>query len=276
MWEKALEKDRNIRYQTATDLKTGLIRLKRDIDSGNKRVADSGELRAGIAKQSAKSIAVLYFESVSGVKEDEYFRDGITEDIITELSKIRGLNIFSRPTVLAYRDKQVTPAQIGQQLRAAYVLAGSLRRAGNRLRINTQLVDTRTDFPLWSERYDREMKDVFEVQDEIARKIAEALRITLTPQEQEAMASKPTENLQAYDLYLKGKSYARRMTRQDLEFALQMYDSAVSQDPNFALAYAAMANVCAQYQGAFGSDQNLLGRAREAARRAIELKPELP
>ena len=162
---------------------------------------------------------MLFFENLSGVKEDEYFRDGITEDIITELSKIKGLNIFSRATVLAYRDKPVTPAQIGQQLRAACVLTGSLRRAGTRLRINAQLVDTRTDFPLWSERYDREMQDIFEVQDEIARKIAEALRITLTPQEQEALAAKPTENLQAYDLYLRGKSYARRWTRQDLEFA---------------------------------------------------------
>ena len=91
--------------------------------------------------------------------------------------------------MLAYRDKPVTPAQVGQQLGAAYVLAGSLRRAGNRLRINAQLIDTSTDFPLWSERYDREMQDVFEVQDEIARKIAEALRITLTPQEQEALAA---------------------------------------------------------------------------------------
>src|SRR5438094_2359239 len=99
-------------------------------------------------KQAEKSIAVLYFENLIGVKEDEYFRDGITEDIITELSKIRGLNIFSRPTVLAYRDKQVTPAQIGQQLRAAYVLTGSVRRSGNRLRISGQLIDTATDFPL--------------------------------------------------------------------------------------------------------------------------------
>src|SRR6185436_2971992 len=198
-------------------------------------------------KQAEKSIAVLYFENLSGVKEDEYFRDGITEDIITELSKIKGLNIFSRPTVLAYRDKQVTTAQIGQQLKAAYVLAGSLRRSGTRLRITTQLVDTRTDFPLWSERYDREMKDVFEVQDEIARKIAEALRIKLSPQEQEAIAAKPTDNLQAYDLYLRGRSYARRLTRQDLEFALQMYENAVTQDSSFALAYAAIANVCAYY-----------------------------
>jgi len=138
------------------------------------------------------------------------------------------------------------------------------------------LIDTHTDFPLWSERYDREMKDVFEVQDEIARQIAEALRITLTPQEQEALAAKPTENLQAYDMYLKGKSYARRLTRQDMDFALQMYESAVAQDPNFALAYAAIANVCAQYQGSFGSDVNLLDRAQAASKKASELQPSQP
>ena len=273
--DKALEKDRNLRYQTATDLKTDLTRLKRDLESGRKRTAEANESRSE-SKQTDKSIAVLYFENISGVKEDEYFRDGITEDIITELSKIKGLSIFSRPTVLAYRDKQVTPAQIGQQLRAAYVLAGSLRRAGNRLRINAQLVDTHTDFPLWSERYDREMKDVFEVQDEIARNIAEALRITLSPQEQAALAAKPTENLQAYDLYLRGKNYARRMTRQDLEFALQMFENAVLLDPNFALAYAAIANVCAQTHYNYGRDPIWLQRAEAASHKAVGLQPQLP
>jgi non-specific serine/threonine protein kinase len=274
--DKALEKDRNLRYQTATDLKTDLTRLKRDMDSGKKRAAEKADSRGGGTRQAEKSIAVLYFENLSGVKEDEYFRDGITEDIITELSKIKGLNIFSRPTVLAYRDKQVTPAQIGQQLNAAYVLAGSLRRAGNRLRINAQLVDTHTDFPLWSERYDRQMEDVFEVQDEIARKIAEALRITLSPQEEAALAAKPTENLQAYDLYLRGKSYARRLTRQDFEFALQMFENAVALDPDFALAHAAIANVCAQTHYNYGRDPVWLDRAKAASRKAIALRPQLP
>lgn len=273
--DKALEKDRNLRYQTATDIKTDLARLKRDLGSGRKRTAEGTESR-GENKQSEKSIAVLYFENISGVKEDEYFRDGITEDIITELSKIKGLSIFSRPTVLAYRDKRVTPAQIGQQLKATHVLAGSLRRAGNRLRINAQLVDTHTDFPLWSERYDREMKDVFEVQDEIARSIAEALRITLSPQEQAALAAKPTENLQAYDLYLRGKNYARRMTQQDLGFALQMFENAVSLDPSFALAYAAIANVCAQTHYNYGRDAIWLRRAEAASQRAVILQPQLP
>jgi non-specific serine/threonine protein kinase len=186
---KALEKDPDLRFQTAAELRADVKRIKRDLDSSRRPAAEksvSGSA-AQVAAAKQKSVAVLYFENQSGAKEDEYLRDGITEDVITELSKIRGLNTFSRPTVLAFRDKPVTPAQIGQQLGAAYVLTGTLRRAGARLRISAQLVDTHTDFPLWSERFDREMKDVFEVQDEMARKIAEALRVTLSPQELEAL-----------------------------------------------------------------------------------------
>jgi serine/threonine protein kinase/Flp pilus assembly protein TadD len=262
---KALEKDRDLRYQTATDLKTDLMRLKRDATVG-RQAATSGE----------RSVAVLFLENLSGAREDEYLRDGITEDIITELSKIKGLNIFSRATVLAYRDRQVTPAQIGHDIRAAYVLTGSLRRAGQRLRINAQLIDTQTDFPLWSERYDREMQDVFEVQDEIARQIAQALRVTLTPQEQEAIAAKPTDNLQAYDLYLRGKGYARRWSKQDLEFARLMFENAVMLDPNFALAYAATANICALHHHVYGGEPGWMERAKAAAARAAELNPNLP
>ncbi len=274
--EKALEKDRDLRYQTATELKTDLLRLKRDLDSGNRRAPDSGESRAGATKQSVKSVAVLYFENLSGAKEDEYFRDGITEDIITDLSKIKGLNIFPRPAVLIYRDKPLIPAQIGQQLGASYALGGSLRRSGNRLRINAQLADTGTGFPIWSERYDREMKDVFEVQDEIASKIAQALRITLSPKEQEEIAARPTENLQAYDLYLRGRGYARRRQRQDLEFALQMFENAVMLDPKFALAYAAIANVCAQNHYYYGRDPVWMERAMKASEMASALRPDLP
>jgi serine/threonine protein kinase/Flp pilus assembly protein TadD len=277
MLEKALDKDRALRYQTATDLKTDLIRLKRALDSGTRQAAGSSEVRATPAVKGAdRSVAVLFFENLSGVKEDEYFRDGITEDIITELSKIKGLNTFSRATVLGYRDAPAKPQQIGRELSAGYVLAGSLRRAGNRLRINAQLVDTQTDFPVWSDRYDRELKDVFEVQDEIARKIAEALRVTLTPQEQADLAAKPTENLQAYDLYLRGKSYARRLMRQDLEFALQMFDNAVALDPGFASAYAAIANVCAQHYYRHGHDPVWMERAKTASEKAMALAPQLP
>jgi serine/threonine protein kinase/tetratricopeptide (TPR) repeat protein len=276
--DKALEKDRSLRYQSATEFKTDLLRLKRDLDSGRKRAVDttsSGRIEAA-TKPSERPIAVLYFENVGGAKEDEYLRDGITEDIITELSKIKDLHVFSRPTVLTFRDKPVTPAQIGQQLSAAYVLAGTLRRSGSRLRISAQLIDTHTDFPLWSERYDREMQDIFELQDEIACKIAEALRVTLSPQEQAELAAKPTENLQAYDLYLRGRNYGRRESRQDLELAREMFESAAALDPQFALAYAAVANVSALHYYRYGHEDVWMARAKAAASHVAALQPNLP
>ena len=276
---QALEKDREMRFQNATDMKIALKRLKRDLDSGR----HSGETSSAIHTSRMPStptyehsIAVLYFENLSGVKEDEYLRDGITEDITTELSKIRRLKTFSRAVVLAYRDKPVTAGQVGKELGASYVLTGSLRRAGNRLRINAQLVDTTTDFPLWSERYDREMADVFEVQDEIASKIAAALRITLSPQEQQALKAKPTENLQAYDLYLRGRNYARRVGRQDMLFALQMFENAVALDPDFALAHAGLANVCAEYYWHFERNQKWLDRAVASTEVAIAKGVDAP
>jgi serine/threonine protein kinase/Tfp pilus assembly protein PilF len=279
IFAKALEKDTELRYQTAAELRTDMKRLKRDLDSNRRPAADKPEASSAhlaAAAPASKSVAVLYFENQSGSKEDEYLRDGITEDVITELSKIQGLNTFSRPTVLAFRDKPTTPAQMGQLLGAGYVLTGTVRRVGVRLRISAQLIDTRTDFTLWSERFDREMKDVFEVQDEMARKIAEALRVKLSPQELEALADKPTESTQAYDLYLRGKRYARRQTRQDVEFALQMFDNAVVLDPSFALAYAACANACAMYYSIFTRDQIWMERAREASGKAVALRWDLP
>ena len=155
------------------------------------------------------------------------------------------------------------------------MFTGTLRRAGARLRINAQLVDTHTDFPLWSERFDREMKDVFEVQDEIARKIAEALRVTLSPQELEALAVKPTENLQAYDLFLRGKRYARRLTRQDLEFSLQMFENAVSIDPNFALGLRRLRQRLRIFTTTTAAIR-LDGARHEASGKAVALRPDLP
>jgi serine/threonine protein kinase/Tfp pilus assembly protein PilF len=274
--EKALEKDRALRYQSATELKTDLLRLRRKTDSSGRQAAAPADARSGAHRSAEQSVAVLYFENLSGQKEDEYLRDGVTEDIITELSKIKGLKVLSRQAVLPFRDKPAATAQVGQQLRVACVLAGSIRRGGNRLRISAQLVDVESDALLWSERYDREMADVFEVQDEIARKIAGALRVQLSPQEEQALAVKPTDNPQAYDLFLRGRSYARRMVRQDLEFALQLFENAVALDPSFALAYAAMANVCALYHYLFGREAAWLERAREAAEKAVAIQPDLP
>jgi serine/threonine protein kinase/Flp pilus assembly protein TadD len=261
--QTALEKNRNARYQTAAALRGDLQRLKRQLESG----------QAVVAKPIEKSVAVLYFENLSGAKEDEYFRDGMTEDVTTELTKIRSLQIFPRAAVAAFRDKPATAPEVGQQISATHVLAGSLRRAGNRLRINVQMVETRTGHSVWAERYDREMKDVFEVQEDIARCIAQALRISLSPQEEQTITRKPTENLQAYDFFLRGRNYTRRQNR---EFALQMFEHALQLDPNFALAHAGIANICGMQFYLQDRDPRWIERGIAAVNRAFQLDPPLP
>jgi len=275
---KALEKDRNLRFQTAAEVKTDLKRLKRDHDSSGRQGASKsgpGATASSTATAAQESIAVLYFENLSGDKEDEYLRDGMTEDVITELSKIKELRVFPRAAVLAYRDKAVTGPQVGHELAATYVLGGSLRRAGSRLRITAQLVEAHSGHSAWAERFDRELKDVFEVQDEIARRITQALRITLSPQEEKAIALKPTENTQAYDAYLRGRSYARRETRPDLEFAMQMFDLAILLDSDFALAHAGIAHACAMIHGWHDPNPRWIERGIGACERALKLDPHL-
>ncbi|MBI4467460.1 MAG: protein kinase [Acidobacteria bacterium] len=256
--ERCLEKEPERRFRSVREVQEALRRA------------------AVPATVAEKSVAVLYFENLSGAKEDEYFRDGITEDVITELSKIKPLRVFPRSAVLTYQDQPATAPEIGRQLNAAYVLGGSLRRAGNRLRITAQLVETRTGHSVWAERYDREMKDVFEVQDEIARNISQALRIQLSPQEEKAIARKPTENSQAYDYYLRGRSYARRGTRSDLEFAVQMYERAIALDPDFAQAHAGLAIACGLYYEWHEQQPRWVEKGLASCERALTLDPQLP
>jgi non-specific serine/threonine protein kinase len=237
----------------------------------------SGLERTTVTGTSAeKSLAVLYFENLSGKKEeDEYFRDGITEDLITELLKIKGLRVFTRSAVLPFRDKPVPAPQVGRELNAAYVLEGSLRRAGDRLRINAQLLEIRSGHGVWAERFDRKLEDVFTIQDEIVQSIAKALRVMLTEKEKEAIAKAPTADVKAYDYYLRGRQFFHQFRRRGYDFARQMFTRAIELDPGYARAYAGIADCYSYLYMYWDASQENLKAAEEASHRALLLDPEL-
>lgn len=253
---KCLEREPGHRYQSTLEMLTDLRRASR-------------------GTSLEKSVAVLYFENLSKQQEDEYFRDGITEDITTELSKIKALRVFSRSAVLAFRDKPVLPAQVGQQLNALYLLEGSLRRDADRLRITAKLVETRSGHCLWAERYDRKLQDVFTIQDEIATNIANELKVVLTETEKQAIAKIPTADVRAYDFYLRGRQFFHQFRRKGFDLARTMFARAIEIDPGYARAYAGIADCSAFLYFYWESSDANLQQADQASQKALELDPDL-
>jgi TolB-like protein/class 3 adenylate cyclase len=189
-----------------------------------------------------RSIVVLPFTNMSGDPDQEYFSDGLTEDIITDLSKISGLLVIPRNTTFAYKGRAVKIGQIGRELSVRYILQGSVRKSGERVRISAQMIDAGNEDHLWADRYDRDLTDIFAIQDEIAHAIVGQLKIKLRPEEIKALESDPTTNVEAYTYYLRGRKFARTMTMSYLTLARRMFSKAVELDPDYARAYAGIAD----------------------------------
>ncbi len=223
------------------------------------------------------SIAVLPFENLSGDPEQEYFSDGITEDIITDLSKISGLFVIARHSAFTYKGKAIKIAEVGQELGVRHVLEGSVRKANGRVRITAQLVDATTEGHLWAERYDRDLKDIFALQDEVTQKIVAALAVKLTEDEQERLVRKYTDNMEAYDFYLQGVEYQNRYTIEANVQARQMFERAIHLDPEFSTAYGALGfTYFHEWTFGWSRDPLSLERAFELAQKTLGLGDSLP
>ncbi len=230
---------------------------------------------AEVADTGRRSIAVLPFTNMSADAENEFFTDGISEEIINALTKVRALDVASRTSAFAFKGNKDDISAIGRKLKVHTVLEGSVRKAGNRLRISTQLIDVATIFQMWSERYDREMEDVFAIQDEIATAIVNALKVVLTPKEEAAIKKIPTQSVRAYEYYLRGRQLFHQRRAETLDAAEDLYRRAIALDPDYALAFAGLADCsCFRFFEHAGGDE-ALAQAESASRRALKLDPEL-
>jgi len=220
------------------------------------------------------SIAVLPFTNMSGDPEQDYFSDGITEDLITDLSKLSGLFVVGRHTSFAYKEMGQNLEQIARELGVRFLLEGSVRKAGQRIRITGQLIDGATGGHLWAERYDRDLTDIFAIQDEITRAIVEQLKVRILPEESASIRQAPTSNVEAYSLYLKGREIFHNPTKVSLGLARQMFVRAAELDPLFARAYAGIANCDARFVGWYGT-RIPIEQILVSADKALSLDPTL-
>ncbi|MGD8920618.1 MAG: tetratricopeptide repeat protein, partial [Gammaproteobacteria bacterium] len=238
--------------------------------AGSEPVADTRISPAGADKTS---IAVLPFEDMSQAHDQAYLCDGIAEEILNRLSQIRNLHVASRTSSFRFRGKPIGASEIGQALSVATVLEGSVRKAGNRLRITTQLIDTANNFHLWSNSYDRDLEHIFEIETEIAARVADALEVKLGTRSKQECST--TANARAYEYYLKGQHYFRRWGTRNMAFAVQMFEKAVATDPGYARAWAALADSYAMICMYWDASEANLTAAERASKKALELLPGL-
>ncbi|MDQ3081697.1 MAG: protein kinase, partial [Gemmatimonadota bacterium] len=224
---------------------------------------------------AAKSVAVLPFANMSADPDNEYFTDGMAEEIINALTKIRALRVASRTSSFAFKGKNEDIGEIGRKLKVSTVLEGSVRKMGNRLRITAQLVNVADGYHLWSERYDREMEDVFAIQDDISQAIVKALRVILSEDEKKHVEKARVVNVQAYDFYLRGRQFFHQLRRKSLDYARQMLNKAIEIDPDYALAYAGVADCYSLLYTYFDAREFNLRQADIASNKALLLEPEL-
>ena len=269
---RAIRKDREERYQTIKDLLIDLKDLKRQIDSHSERLSNP-RTSAGFAAVPEKSVAVLYFENMNSEKESDYFCAGITEDIITDLSKIKDLKVVSRNDVLPFRNKEVNMRQVGDTLRVKYILEGRVRTAGNRIRITAQLISVGDGYHLWAERFDRQVEDIFDLQNEVSQKIVDALKVSLTDSERQLLTQKPTDDLRAYDFYMRGRELLYRKGRRNTESAISMFEDAIALDSGFAAAYAGLAEAYSAMYEWYDGATSWLSKAIEMNQKALTLEP---
>jgi len=221
-------------------------------------------------------LAVLPLRNISPDPKDEYFADGLTEELISTLSKVSELSVISRTSVMQYRDRSRPVAEIGKELNLGNIIEGSVRKSGNRVRVAIQLIDTNQDRHLWSESYDRELQDIFAMQSDIAERVAAALKIRLLASEQSDIKRKPTKNMEAYELYLKGQSHRARETREELALAMSCFEEALAKDQNCAIALVGWAECYhwASHSNLFPPEETYPQMKRFTVR-ALEIDPRL-
>jgi TolB-like protein/Tfp pilus assembly protein PilF len=265
---KALAKDQDSRYASAAEILADLRKLRRDLRSGVATPVGAGEVRK-------PSIAVLPFANLSPDKEQEYFCDGIAEDIINDLTRVQGLHVVARSSTFAFKGKHEDAREIGKKLGVETLLEGSVRKAGSQLRITVQLINVADGYHVWSERYDRELKDVFAIQDDIARCVVKALKVELTEKEKRDAEKYATKDIQAYDYYLRGRRFLYQAQRKSYGFAREMFSRAIEKDPGYALAHTGIADCYSLLFMYHDSDKSNLEQSMAASRKALELDPEL-